>query len=64
VPAKKPDDKGKPKRAAPAKHDAHTAEVAFDEVIDAILGADPDAVREHQANRRKRKARKGRSASG
>jgi hypothetical protein len=55
VPSKKPADKGKPRQGPPAKHEAHSAEVAFDEVIDAILGADPDAIREHHEKRRKRK---------
>jgi len=55
VPTKKPDHKGRPKRASPAKHDADTAEVAFDEVIDAILGADPEAVRGQKERRRRKK---------
>jgi hypothetical protein len=54
VPAKRPDDKGKSRQGLPAKHEAHTAEVAFEEVIDAILGADPEAMREHKAQRRRR----------
>ena len=32
-----------------------TANVAFDDIIDAILGADPEAVRDHQKQRQRRK---------
>jgi hypothetical protein len=54
MPDKKRDDKGKPQRTRANKPDAHSAEIAFDEIIDAILGADPEAVRKHRARQRAR----------
>jgi DNA polymerase III delta subunit len=47
----------KPKREQPETPDAHTAEVAFDEIMDAILGADPGAVHEHLHKRRNQKSK-------
>jgi hypothetical protein len=32
-----------------------TVDAAFDDIIDAILNADPEAVREHQQQRRRRR---------
>lgn len=45
MPEKKPDDKRKPKPEKADEPDAHSAEVAFDDIIEAILNADPKAVR-------------------
>jgi hypothetical protein len=43
--SKKSDDKDKPCRALTEKLEPHTAEVAFDQIMDAILGA--DRLRKH-----------------
>jgi hypothetical protein len=50
-------DKDQPtgKQQSDDKKSPDTAEVAFDEIIDAILGADPAVVRERQKRRKKRK---------
>ena len=47
---------GKKAPPAPGEKSGHeTVAAPFDDIIDAILSADPDAVREHQQVRRKRK---------
>jgi hypothetical protein len=43
------------RRVEQARPGARTTDSAFDNIIDAILGADPKAVREHQQTRRERK---------
>jgi hypothetical protein len=53
VPAKKSDKQGKQRRTPAGKPDADSAEVAFDEIMDAILGADPKVIKEHHTKRRK-----------
>jgi hypothetical protein len=58
VRTKKPAEKGKSEKAPADNTDAHSAEIAFDEIMDAILGADPDAVRQHQKQRRSQKKKR------
>ena len=53
---KKKDGGQTPERAKP-KPGHETVAAPFDDIIDAILEADPDAVREHKRKRRERKAR-------
>jgi hypothetical protein len=58
VAEKKPKEQGEQQRRKPAKTpDAHSVEVAFDKIIDAILGAKPEALREHRERRKKSKSR-------
>jgi hypothetical protein len=47
-------DKPKGKQQPDDKASPDTAEVAFDDIIDAILGADPEAVRKEQKERKKK----------
>ena len=58
-----PDEKAKVgDKKAPPKPDEkpghETVAAPFDDIIDAILGADPEAVREHQSARRRRQKAK------
>jgi len=60
-----PDEKAKVgDKKAPPKPDEkpghETVAAPFDDIIDAILGADPEAVREYQKTRRRK--RQGRSS--
>ena len=55
VPAKKSDEKRNPQQALADKPDAHSAEVAFDDIIEALLNCDPKAIREQR--RRKNESR-------
>jgi hypothetical protein len=53
---KKPDkDRGSTPEPAAPKPRPPTTGAPFDDIIDAILGADAAVVREHQKQRRKRK---------
>jgi len=59
MPAKKSDEEGAREQQRSAQPDAYSAEVAFDKIMEAILGADPEAIRTHKAERRqKRKPRR------
>ncbi len=51
------DDKaaGKAPQKPAGKPGPEAADVAFDDIIDAILSADPESISEHKAKRRKRK---------
>ena len=48
-------DKPKGKQQPDDKAPPDIAEVPFDEIIDAILGAEPEAINEHKEKRRQRK---------
>lgn len=53
-PKPKPHDKEVIRRVEKARPGAKTTEPAFETIIDAILGADPEKVQEHQKVRRSR----------
>ena len=48
-------DRGQTAKRAEPKPGHETAVAPFDDIIDAILGADPEAVREHKKKRQTRK---------
>ncbi len=54
-PKPKPHDKEVIRRVEKARPGAKATEPTFDAIIEAILDADPKAVREHHATRRKDK---------
>ena len=53
-PKPKPHDKEVVRRVEKARPGAKATEPTFEAIIEAILDADPDKVREHQQTRRKR----------
>ena len=55
-PKPKPQDKEIIRRVEKARPGAKATEPTFDDIIDAILGADPEAMREHKHKRRTPKA--------
>jgi len=52
-PKPKPHDKEVIRRVENARPGAKATDPTFETIIDAILGADPEAVREHKEKRRK-----------
>ena len=61
-PKPKPSDKEVARRVEKARPGAKATEPTFDDIIDALLDADPEALREHQDTKRaKRKNRAERS---
>jgi hypothetical protein len=54
-PKPKPHDKEVVRRVEEARPGAKATEPTFEAIIDALLGADPEAVREHKETRRERK---------
>jgi hypothetical protein len=56
-PKPKPHDKEVVRRVEKARPGAKATEPTFDVIIEAILGADPEAIREHQKNRKARTPR-------
>jgi len=54
-PKPKPHDKEVIRRVEKARPGAKTVEPTFDAIIEAILDADPEAVREHQKTRREKR---------
>jgi hypothetical protein len=54
---KKPDDKGNRKRRPPGERPGpRTDDLAFDNIIEAILDAKPEVVREHRSDRQGKRA--------
>jgi hypothetical protein len=51
-------DRGQTAKRPAEKPGHETAMAPFDDIIDAILGANPEAVREHRDKRRVRKEKK------
>ena len=55
-PKPKPHDKEVIRRVEKARPGAKATDPTFDAIIEAVLGADPQAIREHQERRRQRNA--------
>jgi hypothetical protein len=58
LPKPKPHDKEVIRRVEKVRPEAKATEPTFDAIIEAILGADPEAIREHQATRRRQRRTK------
>lgn len=56
-PRPKPHDKEQARRVEKARPGASATEPTFDAIIEAILDADPEAVREHQATRQNKRGK-------
>ena len=55
MPDKKRDDRGKPRKPPGTRPGPRTDDLAFDHIIEAILDAHPERVREHKKARQRKK---------